>query len=327
MIQLDKLTRIKTTIRQIQPDTHTPSYTIIQTYANLPKSHSNPTPSNIHTTVTPRYTYQKDRHFIYSLPSGHLANITHIIMKSTWASCNKVFAERQSFNYKIVRRVGTALWHRKRLELLKMISGNINGLCCQKMSLNSACRSMGRGGIELTPDRISKDDINANPGHNHPGQSSNYRTAEKMLKIALYALRILGVHQLPSEALKEIARATSVAMLLCASQAWWGFTLVEDRVRNGSDCWTGCGDSGSFRRRPWNGEVSSWTDDGMLRAVMQNDNHVLKSLFPTSLQNPLQRLHPIDTIHSCYLSVRDVTNFIPRVPFACDHWQEFGYLF
>src|SRR6218665_1626914 len=48
---------------------------------------------------------------------------------------------------------------------------------------------------------------------------------------SLYALRILRSHGLPESALHEVTRATTLARLLYASPAWWGFASVSDRTR------------------------------------------------------------------------------------------------
>jgi len=46
-----------------------------------------------------------------------------------------------------------------------------------------------------------------------------------------HALRILRSHGLGSHKLHEVARMTSLAMLLYASSSWWGFTSAQDRQR------------------------------------------------------------------------------------------------
>ena len=48
---------------------------------------------------------------------------------------------------------------------------------------------------------------------------------------SLYALRVLRSHGLPTTALHDVARATTVSRLLYAAPAWWGFTKAEDRNR------------------------------------------------------------------------------------------------
>src|SRR6218665_2967037 len=48
---------------------------------------------------------------------------------------------------------------------------------------------------------------------------------------SIHALRMLRTHGLQPPQLQEVARMTTVASLLYASQAWWGFTSAQDRDR------------------------------------------------------------------------------------------------
>jgi len=48
---------------------------------------------------------------------------------------------------------------------------------------------------------------------------------------SLYALRVLRSHGMPTIALDEITRATTIAQLLYAAPAWWGFAHAKDRAR------------------------------------------------------------------------------------------------
>src|SRR6218665_1529063 len=48
---------------------------------------------------------------------------------------------------------------------------------------------------------------------------------------SFYALRVRRAHGLPPASLQEVARATTLARLLYASSAWWGFAKKEDRNR------------------------------------------------------------------------------------------------
>jgi len=49
---------------------------------------------------------------------------------------------------------------------------------------------------------------------------------------SLYALRILQSHSFPPTALHDVARATTIAHLMYASSAWWGYTgsTYRDRI-------------------------------------------------------------------------------------------------
>src|SRR6218665_2744417 len=48
---------------------------------------------------------------------------------------------------------------------------------------------------------------------------------------SIHALRMLRTHGLQPPQLQEVARMTTVASLLYASPAWWGFTSAQDRDR------------------------------------------------------------------------------------------------
>jgi len=47
----------------------------------------------------------------------------------------------------------------------------------------------------------------------------------------LYALRVLRAHGMPETALQTVYQATVMAMVLYATNAWWGFTSACDRQR------------------------------------------------------------------------------------------------
>jgi hypothetical protein len=128
---------------------------------------------------------------------------------------------------------------------------------------------------------------------------------------SLYALRILKAHGLPPDALQEVARATSVARLLYAAPAWWGFTLGEDRVKLERML-------NRMRRlgflpvaSPSMERLVAGADAGLLRA----DDHVLRGLFPP-LAKTRYNLRP--RRHPFVLPTKDTKNFIPRVLFAGD---------
>jgi len=47
----------------------------------------------------------------------------------------------------------------------------------------------------------------------------------------LYALRVLRKHGLCDDSLHDVFRAVAVAKLMCASNAWWGFSNANDRQK------------------------------------------------------------------------------------------------
>lgn len=95
-----------------------------------------------------------------------------------------------------------------------------------------------------------------------------------------YALRILRAHGLNGLALWNVTRATLVSKLLYASPAWFGFLdegskgrcqgVIRKCIRTGylNE------DFGSFAEQCEN------ADDGLFRAILGNNNHVLHQLLP-----------------------------------------------
>ena len=145
---------------------------------------------------------------------------------------------------------------------------------------------IARRRIELPPDRISNVERVTSMRILGVTLQDNLRTTQHVSELlrgcsrSLYALRILRAHGLSSEALQEVARATSVARLLYSAPAWWGFTLGEDRVRMERML-------NRMRRlgflpatSPNMEELAAGADARLLSNVIRNDNHVLRSLFP-----------------------------------------------
>ena len=61
--------------------------------------------------------------------------------------------------------------------------------------------------------------------------SSHLDTVLASCSSTLYALRVLKAHGLSPTAMHEVARATTIAHLMYASPAWWGFANHKDRDR------------------------------------------------------------------------------------------------
>jgi len=59
--------------------------------------------------------------------------------------------------------------------------------------------------------------------------SAHVRQVVGACSSSLHAIRVLRAHGLPSAALHEVTRATTIARLLYASPAWWGYTSASDR--------------------------------------------------------------------------------------------------
>ena len=97
---------------------------------------------------------------------------------------------------------------------------------------------------------------------------------------SLHALRILRSHGLPPAALHEVARATTVARVLYAAPAWWGFTTAVDRAR--IERFLARTRRIGFLKDdfPTAEDMVKQADERLLTAVIRCSNHVLRGLFP-----------------------------------------------
>ena len=93
----------------------------------------------------------------------------------------------------------------------------------------------------------------------------------------IHTLRMLRTHGLQPPQLQEIARMTTVASLLYASPAQWGFTSAQDRDRL----------VGRLRRcgylpesAPKFAEMASKADKSLFRSITSNPGHVLSRFLP-----------------------------------------------
>ena len=97
---------------------------------------------------------------------------------------------------------------------------------------------------------------------------------------SMYALRILVAHGLKGLQLYDVVRATTVARLLYAAPAWWGFAGQQDRCRLQSVI------SKLNRLRylpedyPQFERLCLEADTRLFSAVLMNQGHVLHSLLP-----------------------------------------------
>src|SRR6218665_2597384 len=94
-----------------------------------------------------------------------------------------------------------------------------------------------------------------------------------------FSLRTLRSHGLRPLELHLVARMTSVASLMYASPAWWGFTDAAERTRLNRLL-------ASLRRAgylpvdfPSFEELARLADDGLFRSISCNPNHVLRHYF------------------------------------------------
>ena len=127
---------------------------------------------------------------------------------------------------------------------------------------------------------------------------------------SLYALRVLRNHGLPPPSLHEVARASTMARLMYASPAWWGYASAGERDRI----------EGFIRKTqrfgylpltaPTAEVMSGRADDGLFRAVRSNPGHALYALLP-AIHSHEHNLRPRP--HNFQLPNKDDKNFIPRM--------------
>ena len=93
---------------------------------------------------------------------------------------------------------------------------------------------------------------------------------------SIHALRMLRTHGLQPPQLQEVARMSTVASLLYASPAWWGFTSAQDRDRLERMV-------GRLWQRgylPSFAEMASKADKSLFRSITSNPGHVLSRFLP-----------------------------------------------
>jgi len=127
---------------------------------------------------------------------------------------------------------------------------------------------------------------------------------------SMYALRVLRSHGLPPSAIQQVARMTTVATLMYASPAWWGYTQASDRARMEQlvNKLKRCGFLPTTA--PTVQQMAAKADDSLFRAVITNESHVLRSFLPES------RSHSYNLrtrVHGYKLPPKDDRNFIPRM--------------
>ena len=119
-------------------------------------------------------------------------------------------------------------------------------------------------------------------------------------------LRILTAHGLKGANLFDVARATTVARLLYASPAWWGFARQEDKNRLQSII------NRMIRRgnlpfdNPTFDQLCRKADTGLFTVVLNNPGHVLHKLRP-SRKSTTYALRP--RCHDRVLTLIDNDNY------------------
>ena len=127
---------------------------------------------------------------------------------------------------------------------------------------------------------------------------------------SLHVLHVLRAHGMPETVLHVVAAATTVARVLYAALAWWGFTSADNRTR--------------FERHltrmkrmgflpmasPGVEERVGVAEDRLLSAVTWSHSHVLCRIFPPKVRRQYN-LRPRP--HDFVLPTKNKRNFIPRV--------------
>ena len=120
--------------------------------------------------------------------------------------------------------------------------------------------------------------------------------------------------------LQEVARMTTVASLLYASLAWWGFTSAQDRDRLERMV-------GRLRRcgyhpesAPSFAEMASKADKSLFRSITSNPGHVLSRFLPR-VKSTGYNLRP--RAHVYELPKKDNHNFMSRVLYSDIYWLYF----
>jgi hypothetical protein len=130
---------------------------------------------------------------------------------------------------------------------------------------------------------------------------------------SMYALGVLRSHGLCPPSLHVVAKMTTIAQLMYASPAWWGYATAEDRGRIEQQI-------ARMKRRgligpdaPTAAELADSADGRLFAAINANESHVLRGLFPPSRPHLRYELRPRP--HGFLLPTKDDRNFISRVLF------------
>ena len=97
---------------------------------------------------------------------------------------------------------------------------------------------------------------------------------------SLYALRVLRVHGMPTQALQSVYRATVLSKLLYCNQAWSSFCSAAAKNRIDSFI-SRSKRSGYFADNvPPVAEPFADPDNSLLKRVLSNENHTLHGMLP-----------------------------------------------
>src|SRR6218665_1592841 len=95
-----------------------------------------------------------------------------------------------------------------------------------------------------------------------------------------YALRVLRSHGLQLSVLREVAKMTTIASLMYASPAWWGYSSANDRTRIDQLLRTLKRSSFLPEAAPDAEALEREADDRLSKSILLDPNHVLRKHFP-----------------------------------------------
>jgi hypothetical protein len=124
---------------------------------------------------------------------------------------------------------------------------------------------------------------------------------------SLFALKTLRAHGMSYHSICDVYRATTVAKIIYASPAWWGFTSAADRQRLDSFVAKSKKMKLYGDNEPTISELCEKQDDALFRKIISNPAHVLHYLLPPP------------TAHAHYLRPRRHNRILPPVTSALNH--------
>src|SRR6218665_1632877 len=131
----------------------------------------------------------------------------------------------------------------------------------------------------------------------------------KTCSSATYALRLLRSHGLQPRELHLVARATTVAAMLYAAPAWWGFAGEGDRQRF-ERLITRMSRSGYLPTDfPDFATLAEDADYNLFNSIRSNKTHVLRHYF---IEKPISTRLLRERAHNFVLPPRDNRNFVSR---------------
>src|SRR6218665_3855819 len=130
--------------------------------------------------------------------------------------------------------------------------------------------------------------------------------------VTLTLMTILVWHLPVALEYQEVTRATTLARLLFAAPAWWGFALALDRERLQRFLNKAIRMGYLSTNSPYFSDMVAVAEDGLLSTVFLNLFHVLRPSFPPILSRRpglRKRAHPF----KLHVPLKDDKNYIYRI--------------